>query len=133
MTFSPVNSSVLTSRLCHTPYEGWTIRQSAANGLDHLAVRFRKDLLDILQVNLDRHFKSPRWIDREAAILALGAVAFGCAPFLVDILPQLVPFLVKQVCRIVLFWLFVFFRTHRFVWNIWVSWAFCPSILILLH
>jgi hypothetical protein len=91
----------------------WNLRRSAAAGLDALATVFRNDMLPILFPHLEKGLneKSVRsslscaqvhacalikrqdWKVKEAAVLAIGAVAEGCMEGLAPYLPQLLPHL----------------------------------------
>lgn len=55
----------------------WNLRKCAAAALDVLAVRFGPDLLNVLLEPLKVKLWDQDWMQRESAILALGAVAEG--------------------------------------------------------
>ena len=55
----------------------WNLRKCAAAALDVLAVRFGKELLNVLLEPLRAKLWSPEWLQRESGILALGAMAEG--------------------------------------------------------
>jgi len=55
----------------------WNLRKCAAAALDVLAVRFGGDLLNVLLEPLKNKLWSSEWLERESAILALGAMAEG--------------------------------------------------------
>ena len=55
----------------------WNLRKCAAAALDVLAVRFAADLLNVLLEPLKNKLWSNEWLQRESAILALGAMAEG--------------------------------------------------------
>ena len=55
----------------------WNLRKCAAAALDVLAVRFSGDLLNVLLEPLKNKLWSNEWLERESAILALGAMAEG--------------------------------------------------------
>jgi transportin-1 len=55
----------------------WNLRKCAAAALDVLAVRFGPDLLAVLLGPLKNKLWSSEWLERESAILALGAMAEG--------------------------------------------------------
>jgi transportin-1 len=55
----------------------WNLRKCAAAALDVLAVRFGADLLAVLLGPLKEKLWSEDWLQRESAILALGAMAEG--------------------------------------------------------
>jgi transportin-1 len=55
----------------------WNLRKCAAAALDVLAVRFGQELLNNLLEPLKVKLWSQDWLQRESAILALGAMAEG--------------------------------------------------------
>ena len=55
----------------------WNLRKCAAAALDILAVRFGDDLLRVLLPHLNDRLRSANWLEKESAILALGAMAEG--------------------------------------------------------
>jgi transportin-1 len=55
----------------------WNLRKCAAAALDVLAVRFGQDLLNVLLEPLKTKLWNSDWLQRESAILALGAMAEG--------------------------------------------------------
>lgn len=55
----------------------WNLRKCAAAALDVLAVRFGADLMNVLLAPLKDKLWSTEWLQRESAILALGAMAEG--------------------------------------------------------
>lgn len=55
----------------------WNLRKCAAAALDILAVRFGDDLLKVLLPHLNERLHSQDWLQKESAILALGAMAEG--------------------------------------------------------
>lgn len=58
-------------------YQEWNLRKCSAAALDVLATVFGDDLLDVLLPLLQEKLGSGDWKEREAAVLALGAVAEG--------------------------------------------------------
>nr|PNR26375.1 hypothetical protein PHYPA_030950 [Physcomitrium patens] len=76
----------------------WNLRKCSAAGLDILSTVFGDDILPILmplvQVRLSTTEDS-EWVQKEAAILALGAVAEGCISGLLPHLAQIVVYLVS--------------------------------------
>lgn len=72
----------------------WNLRKCSAAALDVLAVRFENDILPVLLPLLKERLFSPDWVQREAGILALGAVAEGAMTGIVPHLPTLIPMLV---------------------------------------
>jgi transportin-1 len=57
----------------------WNLRKCAAAALDVLAVRFSTDLLNVMLEPLKNKLWNTDWLQRESAILALGAIAEGKA------------------------------------------------------
>lgn len=55
----------------------WNLRKCAAAAIDVLAVRFGAELLHIILPHLKEKLWSQDWLQRESAILALGAMAEG--------------------------------------------------------
>eukprot|EP00033_Pygsuia_biforma_P003070 GCRY01003374.1.p1 GENE.GCRY01003374.1~~GCRY01003374.1.p1 ORF type:complete len:869 (+),score=248.25 GCRY01003374.1:155-2761(+) len=72
----------------------WTIRKCAAFGLDQLSLNepIQKTMLDVLFPLLNQCFGSDNWLQKESAILALGAIA-ACQDLLVQYLPEFVKYL----------------------------------------
>ncbi|TFY79591.1 hypothetical protein EWM64_g4421 [Hericium alpestre] len=75
----------------------WNLRKCAAAALDVLAVRFGPELLNVLLEPLKGKLWNNDWLQRESAILALGAVAEGCIEAIEPHLPQLIPYLVSTL------------------------------------
>ncbi|KAK1863775.1 hypothetical protein I4F81_006329 [Pyropia yezoensis] len=76
----------------------WNVRKCSAAGLDALAHKFGDELLPHLQPLLEERLTdNSRWLVRESAVLALGAIAQGCYKGMVPNLPHLVPFLTRLV------------------------------------
>lgn len=76
----------------------WTLRKAAAKALSNTAEAFEGALLEVLLPQLQPMLDSSQdWLQREAAICALGYVAFGCIGSMDDQLPSLVPFLLESL------------------------------------
>ncbi|KAJ3369482.1 hypothetical protein GGF31_005192 [Allomyces arbusculus] len=75
----------------------WTLRKCAAAALDALATIYEERILPPLLPQLQTRLASPEWLQREAGILALGAVAEGAIDGIEPHLPQLVPFLLSSL------------------------------------
>lgn len=75
----------------------WNLRKCAAAALDVLAVRFGSDLLSVLLSPLKDKLWSTDWLERESAILALGAMAEGCIDAIEEHLKVLVPYLINTL------------------------------------
>lgn len=71
----------------------WSIRKASAKGLDALSYLFPSEILPILLPLLDKYLNSQDWLEREAAILAIGAISRGCGENLYEYLPHIIPFL----------------------------------------
>ncbi|KAF4982046.1 hypothetical protein FZEAL_2296 [Fusarium zealandicum] len=77
------------------PDEKWTIRKCSAAALDVFARDFRNPVFESIFPYLSQHLKHDEWPHREAAVLALGAVAEGCMDVVVPHLPELIPYLIS--------------------------------------
>ncbi|KAF4344257.1 Importin subunit beta-2 [Fusarium beomiforme] len=77
------------------PDERWTIRKCSAAALDVFARDFQAPVFEAIFPYLSQHLKHDEWPQREAAVLALGAVADGCMDVVVPHLPELVPYLIS--------------------------------------
>lgn len=75
----------------------WNLRKCSAAALDVLAVHFHDEILPTLLPLLKERLFSEDWIQREAGILALGAVAEGCMSGIEPHLPTLVPMLLNML------------------------------------
>lgn len=75
------------------PDERWTLRKCSAAALDVFARDFGADVFTSILPYLQAHLKSSEWPQREAAVLALGAVADGCMDVVIPNLPELIPYL----------------------------------------
>eukprot|EP00245_Coleochaete_scutata_P005591 TRINITY_DN19250_c0_g1_i1.p1 TRINITY_DN19250_c0_g1~~TRINITY_DN19250_c0_g1_i1.p1 ORF type:complete len:894 (-),score=159.66 TRINITY_DN19250_c0_g1_i1:1054-3735(-) len=74
----------------------WNLRKCSAAGLDILSTVFQDDLLPLLMPLVQARLSNDTdegWKDREAAVLALGAIAEGCINGLMPVLSQVVAFL----------------------------------------
>ncbi|KAK7954933.1 hypothetical protein PG988_015627 [Apiospora saccharicola] len=76
------------------PDERWTLRKCSAAALDVFARDFRAPVFESILPYLTKHLKHEDWPHREAAVLALGAVADGCIDVVTPHLPELVPYLI---------------------------------------
>ena len=72
----------------------WTVRKSAAAALDKLSQQLPHRILPIILPLLDQQLASDNWLFRETGVLALGAIAEGCATEIAEHLPKLLPFLI---------------------------------------
>lgn len=58
----------------------WTLRKCAAASLDGISFSFeRGEMMGILLPHVERMLASQDWLEREAAVLALGAISIGSA------------------------------------------------------
>ncbi|KAG6005112.1 hypothetical protein E4U54_000410 [Claviceps lovelessii] len=76
------------------PDEKWTLRKCSAAALDVFAKDFRNPVFEAIFPYLSQNLKHDQWPHREAAVLALGAVADGCMEVVVPHLPELIPYLI---------------------------------------
>lgn len=77
------------------PDERWTIRKCSAAALDVFARDFRGPVFEAILPYLSQNLKHEDWPHREAAVLALGAVAEGCMDVVTPHLPELIPYLLS--------------------------------------
>ena len=76
------------------PDERWTLRKCSAAALDVFARDFRDPVFESILPYLTKNLKHEEWPCREAAVLALGAVAEGCMGAVTPHLPELVSYLI---------------------------------------
>lgn len=76
------------------PDEKWTLRKCSAAALDVFARDFRDPVFESILPYLTKNLKHAEWPYREAAVLALGAVAEGCMEVVTPHLPELVSYLI---------------------------------------
>lgn len=77
------------------PDERWTLRKCSAAALDVFARDYRAPVFESILPYLTKNLKHEDWPYREAAVLALGAVAEGCLAVVTPHLPELVPYLIS--------------------------------------
>lgn len=77
------------------PDEKWTLRKCSAAALDVFANDFGASVFACILPYLQTNLKHADWPYREAAVLALGAVAEGCMDVITPHLPELLPYLVS--------------------------------------
>lgn len=75
--------------------EEWTVRKGSAAALDVFAGDFGDPVFHAILPYLSANLKHQDWPQREAAVLALGAVAKGCMNAVTPHLPELVPYLIS--------------------------------------
>jgi len=77
------------------PEDRWNLRKCSAAALDVLATVFHGAVFEITLPYLKENLRHNEWPNREAAVLALGAVADGCLDTVTPHLPDLVPYLIS--------------------------------------
>lgn len=90
--------------------ENWNLRKCSAATLDVLASNFHHPVFAITLPYLKANLRHHDWPYREAAVLAIGAVADGCMDAVTPHLPELVPYLIsllnddEAVVRVITCW-----------------------------
>lgn len=88
----------------------WNLRKCSAAALDVLASNFHGAVFDVTLPYLTENLRHQDWPNREAAVLAIGAVADGCMDAVTPHLPNLVPYLLsllndrEPVIRLITCW-----------------------------
>ena len=77
------------------PEDSWNLRKCSAAALDVLATNFHEAVFQITLPYLKNNLGHGEWPRREAAVLAIGAVADGCMETVQPHLPELVPYLIS--------------------------------------
>lgn len=77
------------------PEEEWTLRKCSAAALDIFANSYHQPVFEIILPYLKENLRHDQWPNREAAVLALGAIADGCMETVTPHLPELVPYLIS--------------------------------------
>ncbi|KAK2630384.1 hypothetical protein QTJ16_001204 [Diplocarpon rosae] len=77
------------------PEDRWNLRKCSAAALDVFATDFKGSVFETILPYLMTNLKHEEWPYREAAVLALGAVAEGCIEVVTPHLPDLVPYLIS--------------------------------------
>lgn len=77
------------------PEDEWNLRKSSAASLDCFAARYHNKVFDITLPFLKENLNHANWVNREAAVLALGAISTGCMDVVMPSLPELVPYLLS--------------------------------------
>lgn len=77
------------------PEDAWSLRKCSAAALDVFAVNFHQPVFEIILPYLRENLMHGEWPRREAAVLALGAVADGCMIVVAPNLPELIPYLIS--------------------------------------
>lgn len=73
----------------------WNLRKCSAAALDVLASNFHESIFAIALPYLKDNLRHQDWPNREAAVLATGAVAEGCMDAITPNLPDLIPYLIS--------------------------------------
>ncbi|XP_027199136.1 transportin 1 [Dermatophagoides pteronyssinus] len=79
----------------HKGNSDWNLRKCSAAALDFLANVFHDDLLPVVLPILRETLFHQDWVTKEAAVLALGAIAEGCMIGIVQHLNDLIPYLIS--------------------------------------
>ena len=77
------------------PEDEWNLRKCSAAALDVLASFFPEQIFEVSLPYLKNNLTHQDWPNREAAVLAFGAVAEGCEAVVAPYLPELIPFLLN--------------------------------------
>lgn len=77
------------------PEAEWTLRKCSAAALDVFANVYHQPVFEIILPYLKDNLRHAHWTNREAAVLALGAIADGCMDTVTPHLPELVPYLIS--------------------------------------
>lgn len=76
------------------PEDLWNLRRCSAASLDTFATRYHDRVFEVTLPYLKENLVHADWANREAAVLALGAISVGCMDVVQPHLPELVPYLV---------------------------------------
>ena len=88
----------------------WNLRKCSAAALDVLASHFHEPVFSVTLPYLIANLQHTEWPRREAAVLAIGAIADGCMATIIPHLPQLVPYLIslledgQYIVRVITCW-----------------------------
>ena len=77
------------------PEGEWTVRKCSAAALDVFSSVYHQPVFEAVLPYLRDNLRHTTWTNREAAVLALGAIADGCMDSIVPHLPELVPYLIS--------------------------------------
>ena len=77
------------------PEEQWTLRKCSAAALDVMATHFHGPVFEVTLPYLKENLAHKEWPYREAAVLALGAIADGCMDAVLPHLPDLTNYLLS--------------------------------------
>ncbi|KAF2722862.1 ARM repeat-containing protein [Polychaeton citri CBS 116435] len=76
------------------PEDEWNLRKCSAAALDSLSSHFHGPVFDVALPWMMENLQHSDWQNREAAVLALGAMGPGCMDVIKPHLPQLVPYMI---------------------------------------
>ncbi|KAK3670401.1 hypothetical protein LTR78_009754 [Recurvomyces mirabilis] len=77
------------------PEDEWNLRKCSAAALDSLASHFGGPVFEVTLPWLEESLAHKDWQNREAAVLALGAIGPGCMEKIEPSLPKLVPYMIS--------------------------------------
>lgn len=77
------------------PEDEWNLRKCSAAAVDSLASHFGGRVFDVTLPWLMENLAHKDWVNREAAVLALGAIGPGCMESIQPHLPKLVPYMIS--------------------------------------
>lgn len=75
----------------------WNLRKCTAAALDSFSHNYGDDILPFVFQEVQKNLNSENWLDKEAAVLAVGAVAIGSLDGMIPHLPNLIPFLIERL------------------------------------
>lgn len=84
-----------TEDLDDDPESEWTVRKCSAASLDSFANIYGGQVFTAVLPYLQENLRNEYWAKREAAVLALGAIADGCMESVTPNLPELIPYLIS--------------------------------------
>lgn len=99
-----------TNELLDDPHIGWTLRKCSAASLDALSLQFQSAMVVIVFPHLNGALNHEDVLIKEAAILALGAIADGCVKSMHAIMPQIIAHLLTlmndqySIIRVITCW-----------------------------
>lgn len=76
------------------PEDEWNLRKCSAASLDQIATHYGGPVFELTLPWLMENLQHSDWPNREAAVLALGAIGPGCIDTIQQHLPKLVPYLI---------------------------------------
>jgi transportin-1 len=76
------------------PEDEWNLRKCSAASLDSIATHFGGPVFEVTLPWLMENLQHREWPNREAAVLALGAIGPGCIDAIQQHLPKLVPYMI---------------------------------------